>query len=265
MVMNKVKGELSCQSACLLIFFSLLLTGYLGGCASEDAYKKSQAKAKFQEGLGHGSINDPKGMVASFQEAVELEPENEQYRVHLGRAYYLEGNLENAEKHFKQALEINKESKVAYRLLGRLYLRTGDWQSAAQNFEADLARPGTVKPHRVYNWLALSYYNQGSFDQAERQWLKALELKDNAAIRLNLALAYKDQERFDQAMDSLKKAVVLNPKFPQAHYEISQLFILNKEMNQAVWHFNKVIQLAPKSEWARLSKKYLDLIHQPKN
>ena len=136
---------------------------------------------------------------------------------------------------------------------------------AVKNFQEDLKRPGTLEPHRVYNWLALSYYSKGNYDHAERQWLKALELKDNAAIRLNLALAYKDQERFDQALESLKKAVVLNPEFPQAHYEMSQLFILNKEMDQAVRHFKKVIRLAPRSEWARLSKKYLDLIQQPKN
>lgn len=204
-------------------------------------------------------------MMASFLEAVELEPENERYRVHLGMAYYLAEDLENAEKQYQYALEINEDSKEAYRQLGRLYMRMGDWDNAVKNFEEDLKRPGTIEPHRVYNWLALSYFSQGNYDLAERQWLKALDLKDNAAIRLNLALAYKDQERFDQAMESLKKAVVLNPKFPQAHYEISQLFILNKEMNLAVSHFKKVIRLAPRSEWARLSKKYLDLIQQPKN
>lgn len=263
--MNELIVRFHCRTHWLLIFLGLLLTGYLGGCASDKAYEKSQAQKKIQEGLEYGSINDPKAMIASIREAVELEPENEQYRVHLGMAYFRTGDLANAEKEYQQALEINKDSKDAYRQLGRLYMQSGDWGNAIINLEEDLKRPGTVQPHRVYNWLALSYYSQGSFVQAERQWLKALELKDNAAIRLNLALAYKDQERFDQAMASLEKAVVLNPKFPQAHYEMSQLFILNKEMNQAVRHFKKVIRFAPRSEWARLSQKYLDLIHQPKN
>ena len=265
MVMDKLKMKFGCRTTWFLIFTGLLLAGYLGGCASGKAYEKTRAQTKFQEGLQYGSINDQEGMIASFREAVELEPENERYRVHLGMAYYLVEDLENAEQEYKQALEINKDSKEAFRQLGRLYMRTGDWDKAVKNFEEDLKRPGTIEPHRVYNWLALSYYNQENYDQAERQWLKALELKDNAAIRLNLALAYKDQERFDLAMESLKKAVFLNPEFPQAHYEMSQLFILNKEMNQAVSHFKKVIRLAPRSEWARLSKKYLDLIQQPKN
>jgi len=263
--MNELKKKFPCLTTCFLIFTSLLLAGYLGGCASNQVFETSQSQRKFQEGLGYGSINDEEMMIASFSEAVELEPKNIRYRVYLGRAYFLAGDLQKAEIEFQQALKINKDSKDAYRQLGRLYLRTGDWDKAIKNFEEDLKRPGTIKPHRVYNWLALSYYSQGNFDQAERQWLKALNLKDNAAIRLNLALAYKDQERFGLAMESLKKAVVLNPEFPQAHFEMSQLFILSKEMNQAVRHFKMVIHLAPRSEWARLSKKYLDLIQQSKN
>ena len=252
------------KTTCLALFVGLLLLGYLGGCASDSASGISKAQAKFQEGLEKGSINDQKGMIASFKEAVELNPKSEQFRLHLGMAYFLAGDLANAEKEFNRTLEINKESKDAYRQLGRLYMRKGKWERAVENFKEDLSRPGTPQPHRVYNWLALSYYNQGKFDDAEREWKKAIELKDNAAIRLNLALAYKDQERFDQALQSLQKAVALNPKFPQAHYEISQLFILKKQMDRAVKHFKKVIQLAPKSEWARVSRQYLELIQHPR-
>jgi len=264
MVMNERRVKFYFLESWLILFAGILLAGALGGCASNKANEMSQAEMKFQEGVEFGSINDREGMTVKFREAVELEPENEQYRVYLGRAYFLGGDFENAEKEYQQALEINKNSKEAYRQLGRLYMQKGDWDNAVRTFEADLNKPATHKPHQVYNWLALSYYNQGNQEQAEIQWLKALELQDNAAIRLNLALAYKDQERFDRAMESLEKAVVLKPEFPQAHYEMSQLFILNKEMNQAVRHFKKVIRLAPKSEWARLSQKYLDLIQEPK-
>ena len=131
MVMDKLKMIFSSRRLWSLLFTGLLLAGYLGGCASDKAYKKTQAQAKFQEGLQFGSINDRKGMIASFLEAVELEPENERYRVHLGMAYFMEEDLENAEKEYQQALEINKDSKEAYRQLGRLYMRTGAWGAPA--------------------------------------------------------------------------------------------------------------------------------------
>lgn len=58
--------------------------------------------------------------------------------------------------------------------------------------------------------------------------------------------------------------MALNPEFTQAYYEMSQLLIIKKQMDQAVEHFKKVIKLAPKSEWARVSRKYLELIQQPR-
>ncbi len=262
--MNNSKVSFANRARGLSLFVGLLFLGYLGGCASDTVSDSSKAQVKFQEGLGQGSINDQEGMIASFKEAVELSPESELFRLHLGMAYFLAGDVVNAEKEFNQTLEINKESKDAYRQLGRLYMRTGDWARAVENLKEDLIRPGTPQPHRVYNWLALSYYNQGQFDDAEREWKKAIELSDNAGIRLNLALAYKDQERFDQALQSLQKAVALNPRLTQAHYEMSQLFILKEQMDQAVVHFKKVIRLAPRSEWARVSRKYLELIQQPR-
>lgn len=248
----------------IFILCSFCWLGLFFGCAGDPGIENSQARTKFHLGLEQASMNHQDEMIANFKEAVLLEPENEQYRLHLAAAYFFVSDLQNAESEYLEILKLNKESKEAYRQLGRLYMRTGDWDRAVKNFNEDLQRPGTPRPHQVYNWLALSYYNQGDFTEAERQWLKAIELKDNAAIRLNLALAYKDQERFDLALDSLRQAVVLNPNFPQAHYEISQLLILNKEMDQAVSHFKEVIRLAPKSEWAQLSRKYLELIQQSK-
>ncbi|MFQ5450414.1 MAG: tetratricopeptide repeat protein [Nitrospinaceae bacterium] len=240
----------------------------LQGCATEEKSviekNSSPGQKKFQEGLEYGSINKRKEMIASFQEAVSLDPQNANYHLHLGTSYFLDGDLDKAEKELKKTLEINPDSKDAYRQIGRLYMQKGDWTQAAKNFKEDLKRPGTPLPHRVYNWLALSYYNLGKFPDAEREWLEAIKLKDNAAIRLNLALAYMDHEHFGKALDSLKIAVSLNPKFPQAHYEMAQLFIKDKKMDLAIEHLKQVIKLAPGSQWAQLSRKYLDLIEQIK-
>ena len=58
-----------------------------------------------------------------------------------------------------------------------------------------------------------------------RDWEKTLDIKDNAAIRLNLVLAYRDGSKFDLAKASLEKADKLRPRFSQANFELAQLYI----------------------------------------
>ena len=262
--MREFGNEVLAPAAWAALLCACLVSGFFSGCATGSGARTEEAQSKFQEGLEQGSLNNRDGMIAKFEEAVALDPENDRYRLHLGTALFLAGDLEKSEKQLLETIRINNESKDAYRQLGRLYMQKGDWARAVDFFQQDLQRPGTPLPHRVYNWLALSYYNQGKFQEAERIWLKAVDIKDNAAIRLNLALAYKEREKFDQALQSLEKAVALNPKFPQAHYELSQLLVRNKQMEDAMRHFREVIRLAPGSEWAQLSQKYLELIGKSK-
>ncbi|NIP99085.1 MAG: tetratricopeptide repeat protein, partial [Nitrospinaceae bacterium] len=44
------------------------------------------------------------------------------YRVHLGTAYFMVGQLQKAEEQFKKSLELDADYKDAYRQLGRLYM-----------------------------------------------------------------------------------------------------------------------------------------------
>ena len=104
------------------------------------------------------------------------------------------------------------------------------------------------------------FYNLGKKNEAEIEWKKALEIKDNAGIRLNLALAYKNQERFDQAIEFLQKALSLKPRFSRAHFELAQLYLKEEKKDQAVGHFQKVILYSPNGDLAIKSHEYINMI-----
>ena len=93
-----------------------------------------------------------------------------------------------------------------------------------------------------------------------RDWKKALDIKDNAAIRLNLALAYREGSKFDLAKASLEKAIKLRPRFSQAHFDLAQLYI--KENKKQKKHFKNVILYSPGSEFAKQLREYLKNIGQ---
>ena len=248
------------------ILFGLVIASLLAaGCASQpvktaDSDSKKQAREKFKEAMHFASLNMQKETIATMVEAIDLDPENLTYRMQLGNAYVLSNDFDNGEKTFLSILEIDKDYKPAIRELGRLAMRRKDWRKAVHYFTEDLNRPGTPMPHQIYNYLALSYYNLGMYEEAEREWLTAIEIKDHPAIRLNLALAYRDRERFNEARQSLEKALTLNPRFAQAHYEIAVLYLKEKENQKAQTHFQEVLRLAPQSQWAQSSREYLKVL-----
>ena len=118
--------------------------------------------------------------------------------------------------------------------------------------------------HQVRNMIALSYYNLNKFNEAIAEWKTAVQVRDNAAIRLNIALAYKDNESFSLAISSLEKAIALKPKFPQAHFEIALLYLKEKNLDEAKKHFKSVIIMEPNGKRAISSREYLAVINSEK-
>jgi len=241
------------------IFWVFSLSG-LFACATGKGEDPLLAKQKYQEAVKYDSLNLKRDAYASLKEAIRLDPLEPNYHLSLGAAYFSAGDLENAEKEFLQTLRLDEHYNEAHRNLGRLYMQQGKWQEAIGHLQKSFKGPGVSSPHQVYNWLALSYYARGDIVQAEKEWTKALRLKENPSIRLNLALAYRDQGRFDLAMDSLRKALLLDPHLVEAHHQMALLLLKKKDLDGAMKHFREVIQRQPQSDLAANSREYMEMI-----
>ncbi|MCA9483948.1 MAG: tetratricopeptide repeat protein [Nitrospina sp.] len=222
--------------------------------------QQSLGRKSYEEAISMQSLNMMDEMLAKLREAVQHDPNEPLYHLTLANALFSVEKLEEAEMYYKSAIKLNPQLTEGYRQLGRLYMQKADWKNAETYLEEAINRPGLSQPHELYNWLAITYYAQGKFSQAEKQWQSALKIKENHDIRLNLARAYRDNELFDLAQESLEKALEIRPKSAQAHYELAQLYLKKREFPKARFHFDEVIRLDPLSEMSKASRKYLQLM-----
>lgn len=240
----------------------VLLLLFITACSSTPDKEEQQnlARKSYEEAISLQSLNMMDDMLAKLREAVKHDPGEPLYHMTLANALFSVEKLEEAEIHYKEGLKLNPQLTEGYRQLGRLYMQKGDWANAETYLQEALSRPGLAQPHELYNWMAITYYAQGKFSDAEKQWQAALKVKENHDIRLNLARAYRDNELFDLAQESLEKALEIKPRSPQAHYELAQLHLKKRDFPKARAHFNKVIRLDPLSDLSKASRKYLELM-----
>jgi len=250
---------LTLTSIRLSFFFCLFGVSTLWSCLGNQV-NPIQAKSEYKQAIEAKSINAKSEMYAHLNRAIQMDPNEPNFHLALGTAYLEDGDLKNAEKEFYETLKIDSNYVEAHRNLGRLHMASGKWDKAILELKRSLAKPGVSSPQEVHNWLALCYYSKKDMNLAMVEWQNALKIQENALIRLNLALALKDLENDELAIQSLKKAVNLRPKLVRARHELALLLLKKKEFDEAKKQFNQVLKLDGDGKFALEAREYLRLI-----
>lgn len=235
-------------------------TTTLWSCVLGNQVDPIQAKSEYKQAIEAKSINAKSEMYSHLKRAIQMDPNEPNFHLALGTAYLEDGDLKNAEKEFYETLKIDSNYLEAHRNLGRLYMGAGNWDKAILALKRSLIKPGVSSPQEVHNWLALCYYSKKDMNLAMVEWQNALKIQENALIRLNLALALKDLENDELAVQSLKKAINLKPKLVRARHELALLLLKKKKFDEARKQFDQVLKLDKEGKFALEAREYLRLI-----
>ena len=134
-----------------------LPTGYIGlaqvllrtGRAEEasavlaDAEKKLGHKflISYFRGLALARAAKPAEALAAFQQAVQLDPNNAEAHLNLGKSQFTLGHVNEAIAELQEALRLAPANPQAKRLLSQAYRRAGDAKNAAKYAEASTETP----------------------------------------------------------------------------------------------------------------------------
>jgi tetratricopeptide (TPR) repeat protein len=115
--------------------------------------------------------------------------------------------------------------------------------------------------YHIRNNLGTVLWKQGRIEDAEREWLAALELSPRNAIVLNnLGLVRSHQKRFEEAAQLFQRAMRLKPNYSDPHLNLGAVYQEMGKPADAELHLRAAVALSPLNFDARnkLARIYLD-------
>src|SRR5262245_264516 len=133
----------------------LALAAFLGsaGCsiAKDEQVQRLRAQATYEQGLSHLNEKRVALGLASFQEAVRLNPDSALYHNTLGVVFlhYL-GKPVEAQAEFQKAIDLDSSYAEAYTNLGVTLAQQGKWEDAVTAYRKAISLPIYPTPEVAY-------------------------------------------------------------------------------------------------------------------
>jgi tetratricopeptide (TPR) repeat protein len=170
---------------------------------------------------------------------------------HLLDAYkgtaYAYGNLgyiDESIKHYKKALSIKKEANTYYNL-GILYTQKGDKEEAIRYLKKAL--DSDSKLLEVYPAL-IGIYNELGMEGDAR---KTLELHERAKVSIKAEEYYRNgikacrEKRFDIAAEEFKRSIEVNPTNPAPYSSLGQIYYYMGMIDRAFEYQKRALNIDP--------------------
>ena len=221
----------------------------------------------------------------NYEKAIELDPNFAEVYHNLGNLYRDQGKFDTAKTYYQQALKLNSQLEKTYINLGLLerdagnreqaidyhnkllalypnhaegYNNLGLLQSEEGNYEeaeASLKYSIQLKPEYAdaYNNLGLLCQSQGRDEEAASYYQIAINCYQKAKAKKtdfvkanhNLGLLFYDIGELEKAKTYYKKALAINPNYPEALNNLGLVYKEKQKINLAIKYFNKALEINP--------------------
>lgn len=183
---------------------------------------------------------------ARYKSALKLDPNSIKAHANLANLYLGLGNTEQAILECRAALAVSPEVAEALCTLGAALIR----KNLAIVVSSNGAEAGVWDPD--LNDITEIRRAKAEMQEAVETCQKATVLKPDLPDAHNiLAIGYAHQERFDEAEQEFIRALEINPGYLQAHYNLGLFYFSRGASEKAALHLKKIIEINPSSAVAR--------------
>jgi tetratricopeptide (TPR) repeat protein len=134
--------------------------------------------------------------------------------------------------------------KAAFHIImGQQALALSEPKAALEHFQKVVDIYPDIKG--LHRSVGMLYLQQDNFALAAEYLEKALVEEESFDVTSNLGTAYIGTEEYEKAEKNLKRALELQPESPVCHKNLAVLYRTMKRDNDAVFHFEKYLDLRP--------------------
>lgn len=161
--------------------------------------------------------------------ATELKPNKSYGYGVLGDAYLELGEIQNAEKAYNKMIEL-KPGLDSYSRLSNLRDKKGDIKGAVvameKAYKSGLGESRTSKENLSWTQVMIGakYLDQGQYNEAEKYFLRAVEIKSDYYLALeHLAEVKAINGNYEEAINLYEKTLALSPK-PEFYVALANIY-----------------------------------------
>jgi serine/threonine protein kinase/Flp pilus assembly protein TadD len=190
--------------------------------------------------LRTGSYSDA---VLAFQRVLELDPEDVDAYLGLGKAYDFQGETDKAEQAFRHAVQISPVCWSCFNSFGIFFNGHARYREAIEAWR----RVTELTPDNVWGYMNLgaAYFNIGQFEQANEYFRRALKLApDNDTVYSNLGTVSFFLGLFEEDAAYCRKAIELRPQDYAYRGDLADAYrMIPAESNKASAAYQEAIRL----------------------
>ncbi len=193
-------------------------------------------------GLDYVLLNDYTDAIKWLEKAVAMDPGNEEAWYFLGRAYYTKNMLPDAKKAFQTVLNLNPRYARAENNLGLIFEAEANPSEALQSYRNAIEWQGQSSHPSEQPYLNLGslLMEQNRTEEAVVPLEKAVHLAPgNGLCHLKLGTALLRLAKLNEAQRELEEATRLEPENAAAHYQLGRLYKQVKAMDRAKAEFDR--------------------------
>jgi tetratricopeptide (TPR) repeat protein len=175
----------------------------------------------------------------------ELFPGNTGYAYQLGQYYDERQQTNRALQYYTKALENDPTNAVYYESVGLLQEKLGNAEEAEKSFLKSLE---LQENYSTANRLGIFYYKQKKYEKAIFYYQKAISLSEKDAVLWgNLGLAFEDQGNLQEAENAYLRAADLNEIDGSSHNRLGLFYYNQKDYTKAITWYKLALEKQPES------------------